>query len=184
MLKLKLQYSGRLIWRADSQEKILMLGKIESKSREWQRMRRLDSIISSVAENVGKLREMVRDREPWPAAPIELQSQTWVSNWTTTPPLKEFPNGMWFLSTSIFLPRWYRLNLMISSYCPRIMSEPKWLVQTHTINEPVGEKILAQTVVRSTVRCSCLSVGQALPCLPWHQPPHPLSSSWDDLPDD
>ena len=53
-----------------------MLGKIESKRREWQRMRRLDSITNSVAENVGKLREMVRDRELWPAAPTELQSQT------------------------------------------------------------------------------------------------------------
>ena len=49
-------------------EKILMLGKIESKSREWQRMRRLDSIISSVAENVGKLRELVMDREACCAA--------------------------------------------------------------------------------------------------------------------
>ena len=53
-----------------------MLGKIESKRREWQRMRWLDSITNSVAMNLGKLREMVRNREPWPAASIELQSQT------------------------------------------------------------------------------------------------------------
>ena len=54
-----------------------MLGKIESKRREWQRMRWLDSITNnSVAMNLGKLWEMVRNRELWPAASIELQSQT------------------------------------------------------------------------------------------------------------
>ena len=53
-----------------------MLGKIESERREWQGMRRLDSITNSVAMNLGKLREMVRNRELWPAASIELQSQT------------------------------------------------------------------------------------------------------------
>ena len=105
MLKLKLQYFGHLIWRADSLEKILMPGKIENKRREWRRIRRLDSITNSVAMNLGKLQEMVMDREPWHAASIELQSQTWLSNWTTTPPLKEFANGMWFLATNIFLPK-------------------------------------------------------------------------------
>ena len=77
MLKLKLQYFGHLMQRNDSLEKILMLGQIESKRREWQRMRWLDSITNnSVAMNLGKLWEMVRNRELWPAASIELQSQT------------------------------------------------------------------------------------------------------------
>ena len=60
MLKLKLQYFGHLLQRADSLEKTLMLGKIEGKRRrEWQRIRRLDSIIDSMDMNLSKLREIV-----------------------------------------------------------------------------------------------------------------------------
>ena len=63
MLKLKLQYFGYLMQRADSLEKILMLGKIESKMRRgWQRMRWLDSITDSVDINLRKLQKIVEDR--------------------------------------------------------------------------------------------------------------------------
>ena len=68
MLKLKLQYFGHLMQTADSLKKSLMLGKIEGGRRGHQRMRWLDGIIDKMDMNLGKLREVVRNREAWHAA--------------------------------------------------------------------------------------------------------------------
>ena len=98
MLKLKLQYFGHLMWRADSLEKTLMLGKIEGRRRRGQqRMRWFDGITDSMDMTLSKLWELVMDREAWHTAVHGVtKSQKQLNNTTNNPILSysESPRGV------------------------------------------------------------------------------------------
>ena len=103
MLKLKLQSFGHLMWRADSFEKTLMLGKIEGgRRRGWQKMRWLNGITDSMEISLSKLWELGMDREAWLVAVHKVaKSQTRLSDWTELNQDSKFQNGLWIVDKNI-----------------------------------------------------------------------------------
>ena len=144
MLKLKLQYFGHLMWRSDSLEKTLMMGKIEGGTRrKRQRLRWLDGIIELMDVSLSKFRELVMDREAWRSAVHGVaKSRKWLSDWTElmgrADSLEREDRGAWCATVHrvakswAWISNWTTKQCMYIGVCPCACIVYIYTYQTNT----------------------------------------------------
>ena len=166
------------MWRVDSFEKTLMVGKIDSKRRRgWQRIRRLDSIAESVEMNLNKLQEIVVDRGAWHAAIHEAtESQTWLRHWT-----KAMPNEIFIelLVSNYYLFCYFLiLFFFFCKFLIIFLSLPSFYILPYDPAIPLLGKHTEETRIERDTCTPMFIAALFIIARTWKQPRCPSADEW------